>query len=63
VPSAAAPLGTMADAPSPEEWPKHGGGSACRDLDGAVRCPICGDPFETPLSLRCGHACELQPSL
>lgn len=48
----------MADASSPEEWPKGGGGALCRDLDGAVRCPICGEAFETPLSLRCGHACE-----
>lgn len=42
----------------PEEWPKGGGGALCRDLDSAVRCPICGELFETPLSLRCGHACE-----
>ena len=42
----------------PEEWPSGGGGAACRELDSAVRCPICGELFETPLSLRCGHACE-----
>ena len=42
----------------PEEWPKVDGGAACRELDSAVRCPICGEPFEAPLSLACGHACE-----
>ncbi|KAF8191431.1 hypothetical protein K438DRAFT_1830497 [Mycena galopus ATCC 62051] len=46
------------DIEDPTEFPKKA--SSLRDLDSAVRCPICYDYFNGPVSLLCGHCfCSL----
>ncbi|KAF7353675.1 Postreplication repair E3 ubiquitin-protein ligase rad18 [Mycena venus] len=41
------------DLEDPTDFPKKA--SSLRDLDTAVRCPICSDYFNGPVSLLCGH--------
>jgi len=41
----------------PEDWPETQ--PELRRLDRSLRCNICRDFLEGPVSLACGHACEL----
>lgn len=45
--------GRMSD---PFDWPADPHGLRC--LDEAMRCRICGDFYQVPISLQCGHCCE-----
>lgn len=44
------------DVTFPEDWPEAP--PELRRLDRALRCNICRDFLEGPVSLTCGHACE-----
>ena len=38
------------------EWPKSACGGKLKALEESILCPICGEFFENPHSLKCGHS-------
>ncbi|KDQ59637.1 hypothetical protein JAAARDRAFT_153620 [Jaapia argillacea MUCL 33604] len=48
----------LSDVPDPTDFPKSPPG--LRELDSSLRCNICGDLFDGPVTLACGHCfCSL----
>lgn len=48
------------DVPDPTDFPSNDIAPGLRELDEALRCPICGDLFSAPLTVACGHCfCSL----
>ncbi|KAJ7063548.1 hypothetical protein C8F01DRAFT_1133456 [Mycena amicta] len=44
----------------PTDFPANGPSKNLRNLDSSVRCPICTEYFDGPVSLQCGHSfCSL----
>ena len=43
------------DVPDPTDFPPHAVAPGLRDLDGSFRCDICGDLFDAPVTIVCGH--------
>ncbi|KAF9057143.1 hypothetical protein BJ165DRAFT_1418665 [Panaeolus papilionaceus] len=44
-----------ADVPDPTDFPPPTEAPGFRTLDGALRCPICGEVYDAPVSISCGH--------
>lgn len=50
----------IASVPDPTDFPPSDVAPGLRELDEALRCAICGDLFEAPLTVTCGHCfCSL----
>ncbi|KAF9265796.1 hypothetical protein L218DRAFT_859355 [Marasmius fiardii PR-910] len=48
------------DVPDPVDFPEPSKAPGLRSLDSALRCPICGELFDGPVTLLCGHCfCSL----
>ena len=43
------------DVPDPTDFPPHAVAPGLRDLDGSFRCDICGDLYDAPVTIVCGH--------
>jgi hypothetical protein len=43
------------DVPDPTDFPPHAIAPGLRDLDGSFRCDICGDLYDAPVTIVCGH--------
>lgn len=41
--------------PDPSDFPPATISPGLRELDAALRCTICGEPFDAPVTLPCGH--------
>ena len=44
-----------ADVPDPTDFPPHSTAPGLRALDGAFRCDICGELYDGPVTISCGH--------
>jgi len=44
-----------ADVPDPTDFPPHTVAPGLRALDGSFRCDICGDLYDAPVTISCGH--------
>ncbi|PPQ75450.1 hypothetical protein CVT24_013333 [Panaeolus cyanescens] len=44
-----------ADVPDPTDFPHPSEAPGLRTLDTALRCPICGEVYDAPVSIACGH--------
>ncbi|KAF8955440.1 hypothetical protein BDZ97DRAFT_1907635 [Flammula alnicola] len=44
-----------ADVPDPTDFPPHAIAPGLRTLDGSFRCDICGDLYDAPVTIACGH--------
>jgi E3 ubiquitin-protein ligase RAD18 len=48
------------DIPDPTDFPNNGDAPGLRALDTSLRCAICTELFDGPVSLGCGHSfCSL----
>ena len=43
------------DIPDPTDFPVHSVAPGLRSLDGSFRCDICGDWYDAPVTIACGH--------
>jgi hypothetical protein len=43
------------DVPDPTDFPPNAIAPGLRDLDGSFRCDICGDLYDAPVTIVCGH--------
>lgn len=44
-----------ADVPDPTDFPPPADAPGLRALDGSFRCDICGDLYDAPATIACGH--------
>lgn len=45
----------MAGVTDPTDFPTPPDAPGLRDLDAAMRCTICKDLYDAPVSIQCGH--------
>ncbi|KDR81862.1 hypothetical protein GALMADRAFT_135257 [Galerina marginata CBS 339.88] len=48
-------LRAAADIPDPTDFPPHGKAPGLRTLDASLRCDICGELYDAPVTISCGH--------
>lgn len=44
-----------ADVPDPTDFPPQTSAPGLRALDGSFRCDICGELYDAPVTITCGH--------
>lgn len=44
-----------ANVPDPTDFPPHATAPGLRALDGSFRCDVCGELYDAPVTISCGH--------